>query len=137
MNVDRVLNRVRVMAQQFGNFETEYIVKLFLLDLGLPSHMEGFQLLTCGVTFRYENPEASMTKQIYPAIANACGGQSTHVEIAIRRAIQVAWKDRGEKWMDYFPGRRKPTNSQVISTLVELLIFWKLCRKNLDLPDTE
>ena len=131
VDVEQFLRRIIFMAREFGDYEMIDIVKLCLLDIGMPTDSDGYKYLPYGVIFLYENQNAMITKHIYPAIAKTFRCHSTHVEIAIRRAIGEAWRHRNENWVRYFPENRRLTNSEFVSTLVEVLTFWDTCRKSL------
>ena len=69
----------------------------------------------------------SVTKQLYPAVANYFETTPSRVERAIRHAIEVAW-DRGdvEVLNSYFGytiqnSRGKPTNSEFIAMISDRL----------------
>lgn len=61
-----------------------------------------------------------MTKEVYPAVAKACGGTSSRVEKAIRDGIHDAWSRRDDAlWSMYFPCNRDgslscPSNTDFI-----------------------
>ena len=131
MNADQFLKRVVFLAKNFGDYDMQDIIKLCLMDMDMSSDLCGFKHLTYCCVFSYENPDAMITKHIYPAAAKVFGCQSTDVEIAIRRTIEAAWRCRGERWLNYFPGSKRPTNGEFISTMVEVLAFWDTCRKSL------
>ena len=119
------------MAKNFGEYEIKDIVKLCLIDMEMPLDLDGYKYLVFGITFLYANPDSMITKHVYPAIAREFNCRSTHVEVAIRRAIEATWKCSNDRWMDYFPKKRRLTNGEFISTMVEVIAFWDLCRKNL------
>jgi len=121
VNLESIMMRVAFMSRFFGKYDLRYIVKMLLMELGIPPHTDGFKFLICGIVYLYEHPGAKMTRDVYPAIAAEYGGRSTHVEIAMRRTIWQTWKVRRGNWQDYFPDRRKPTNSEFMSDMVQIL----------------
>ena len=62
-----------------------------LHELGVPSHIKGYQYIREGVTLVYENPEmvGGITKELYPEIAKKYETTVSRVERAIRHAIEV------------------------------------------------
>ena len=78
----------------------------------------------CETVFNYCDMFES---RLYPAVAKRCDGSVDQVERAMRTAIQRAWTRRDEQiWKMYFAplpdGRvRKPSNSEFISRIAELL----------------
>ena len=98
-----------------------------LLRLGIPTRLKGYQQARVAILKMAEEPDMAITKELYPAVAEACGGDRDHVERTIRSAITAAWKKRDEQvWGQYFlPGPDgtvpKPTNGEFITRLAECL----------------
>lgn len=98
-----------------------------LLTLGLRSNLSGYRYLVEAVELFFKDPEQSMTKELYPAVAARFGATGQQVERAIRGCIQDAYtKRRDELWRLYFPagrdGRvRSVTNSHFISRIADML----------------
>ena len=98
-----------------------------LHDLGVPSHIKGYQYIKEGIMLIYENPRmiGGITKELYPEIANKYNTTVSRVERAIRHAIEISWSRGDIKLMDELFGfsvsveRSKPTNSEFISTIAE------------------
>ncbi|MDD3746476.1 MAG: sporulation initiation factor Spo0A C-terminal domain-containing protein, partial [Anaerostipes sp.] len=69
----------------------------------------------------------SITKQLYPTIANRFHTTSSRVERAIRHAIEVAWgRGKMDTIDDLFgytihAGKGKPTNSEFIALIADKL----------------
>lgn len=131
MNVDLFLKRVVFLAKNFGDYDTKDIIKLCLMDIDMPTDIDGFKYLVVAIAFLYVNPDATMTKHIYPAVAKVFGCRSAQVEASIRRAIEAAWRCRNEKWLNYFSEKKRLTNGEFICTMVEVVTFWEICRNNL------
>lgn len=131
MNVDLFLRRVVFMAKNFGDYDLKEIVKLCLMDIDMPTDLDGFKYLISSIVFFYHNPDAMITKHVYPAIAKEFGCRPTDVEVSIRRAIYATWKRHNEKWLDYFSETRRVTNSEFISNMAQVLKFWEKCRNSL------
>lgn len=64
-----------------------------LHELGVPSHIKGYQYIREGITLVYQNPElvGGITKELYPEIAKKYETTVSRVERAIRHAIEVSW----------------------------------------------
>jgi len=100
-----------------------------LHELGIPSHIKGYQYIREAIEMVYDNPGliGGITKELYPEISNKYDTSVTRVERAIRHAIEVSW-NRGD-WdlmeeifghsVDY--DRAKPTNSEFIVTVSDKL----------------
>ena len=100
-----------------------------LHDLGVPSHIKGYQYIKEGIMLIYENPRmiGGITKELYPEIANKYNTTVSRVERAIRRAIEVSWNRGDWDLMDEIFGhsvdvdKAKPTNSEFIVTVADKL----------------
>ena len=100
-----------------------------LHELGIPSHIKGYQYIRDGVEIIFENPDVigGITKELYPELANKFKTTVSRVERAIRHAIEVSW-NRGD-WdlmIDLFGNsvdvdKAKPTNSEFMVTIADKL----------------
>jgi len=100
-----------------------------LHELGVPSHIKGYQYIREGITIVYENPEivGGITKELYPEIAKRYNSTVSRVERAIRHAIEVSWNRGNWDLMEEIFGhsvdidKAKPTNSEFIVTIADKL----------------
>ncbi len=100
-----------------------------LHELGVPSHIKGYQYIREGITIIYENPEVigGITKELYPDIALKFETTVSRVERAIRHAIEVSWNRGNWDLMEEIFGhsvdidKAKPTNSEFIVTVADKL----------------
>ena len=74
----------------------EKITNIFI-TVGIPAHIKGYQFLREAIKLAIANPEIinSITKKLYPTIAEKYSTSASKVERAIRHAIEVAW-NRGK-----------------------------------------
>ena len=74
----------------------EKISNIFI-SIGIPAHIKGYQFLREAVKLAVEEPEiiGSITKKLYPTIAEKFETSSSKVERGMRHAIEVAW-NRGK-----------------------------------------
>lgn len=107
--------------------DIELGVSEILHNLGIPSHIRGYQYIREGVMYLYNRNSyvSYITKEIYPDIANKYDTTSSRVERAIRHAIEISW-ERGDLDLieDLFGhsiefNRSKPTNSEYINTIAD------------------
>lgn len=104
-------------------------INKILHDLGVPSHIKGYQYIKEGIMLIYENPRmiGGITKELYPEIANKYNTTVSRVERAIRHAIEVSWNRGDWDLMDEIFGhsvdvdKAKPTNSEFIVTVADKL----------------
>lgn len=102
------------------------ITKL-LHELGIPSHIKGYQYIREGIGILYERPETigGITKELYPELADKFDTTVSRVERAIRHAIEVSWNRGNWDVMEEIFGhsididKAKPTNSEFIVTIAD------------------
>ena len=100
-----------------------------LHELGVPSHVKGYQYIREGITLVFKNPEyiGGITKELYPAIAKTFDSTASRVERAIRHAIDISWTRANWDYMVELFGYTidiegaKPTNSEFIVTIADKL----------------
>lgn len=100
-----------------------------LHELGVPSHIKGYQYIRDGISLVYDKPEliGGITKQLYPDIADRYDTTVSRVERAIRHAIEVSWNRGNWDLMEDIFGhsvdidKAKPTNSEFIVTIADKL----------------
>ncbi|NLA33750.1 MAG: sporulation transcription factor Spo0A [Tenericutes bacterium] len=100
-----------------------------LHELGIPSHIKGYQYIREGISIIYEKPEVigGITKELYPDIASKFETTVSRVERAIRHAIEISWNRGSWDLMEEIFGhsvdidKAKPTNSEFIVTVADKL----------------
>ena len=100
-----------------------------LHELGMPSHIKGYQYIREGINMIYDNPDiiGGITKELYPDIASKYDTTVSRVERAIRHAIEVSWNRGNLDYMEELFGhsvdidKAKPTNSEFIVTVADKL----------------
>ena len=100
-----------------------------LHELGIPSHIKGYQYIREGVGIIFEKPETigGITKELYPELALKFDTTVSRVERAIRHAIEVSWNRGDWKLMEEIFGnsvdidKAKPTNSEFMVTIADKL----------------
>ena len=100
-----------------------------LHELGMPSHIKGYQYIREGINMIYDNPNliGGITKELYPELATRFNTTVSRVERAIRHAIEVSWNRGNWDYMEEIFGhsvdidKAKPTNSEFIVTVADKL----------------
>ena len=113
----------------FYNSNLQISISKLLHDLGIPSHIKGYQFLRDAVNMLFENPDiiGGITKELYPELANRYNTTVSRVERSIRHAVEVSWNRGDIKLMETIFGhsvdidRAKPTNSEFIVTIADKL----------------
>lgn len=96
-------------------------------EIGVPAHIKGYQYLREAIMMSVNDIDmlSSITKVLYPTIAEKYDTTSSRVERAIRHAIEVAWsRGRMETLNALFgytisTGKGKPTNSEFIALIAD------------------
>lgn len=117
----------KTIDMKYNNLQVS-ITKV-LHELGVPSHIKGYQYIREGITVLYEHPEVigGITKELYPDIAEKFDTTVSRVERAIRHAIEVSWNRGNWQLMEDIFGhsvdidKAKPTNSEFIVTVADKL----------------
>lgn len=108
----------------------EKIANLFI-SVGIPAHIKGYQFLREAIKMTIETPEIinSITKRLYPGIAEHYQTSPSKVERAIRHAIEVAW-NRGKIeninnvfGIKIYSPNDKPTNGEFIALVADKLLL--------------
>ena len=100
-----------------------------LHELGIPSHIKGYQYIREAIGIIYEHPEVigGITKELYPELATKFDTTVSRVERAIRHAIEVSWNRANWSLMEEIFGnsvdidKAKPTNSEFIAMISDKL----------------
>ena len=130
-DANAVSNRIRDLAkypksQLLPSAEEDETIHSMLRALGFsPKHM-GYNCLVEAIRSISRNPNQLYTKELYPAVGKTVGCNWRQVERDIRTAIDSAWETRDiNVWQEFFPRKvesnKKPTNSDLIATLGQLL----------------
>lgn len=104
-------------------------ISKMLHELGMPSHIKGYQYIREAITMVYDNPDivGGITKELYPELATKFDTTVSRVERAIRHAIEVSWNRGDWDLMEEVFGhsvdidKAKPTNSEFIVTVADKL----------------
>ena len=113
----------------FKHDDLQMSITKILHELGIPSHIKGYQYIREGISIIYERPETigGITKELYPELASKFDTTVSRVERAIRHAIEVSWNRGSWDLMEEIFGhsvdidKAKPTNSEFIVTIADKL----------------
>ena len=113
----------------FTNSNLQLSITKVLHELGIPSHIKGYQYIREAIGIIYNRPEiiGGITKELYPELADKFDTTVSRVERAIRHAIEVSWNRGNYYLMEEIFGhsvdidKAKPTNSEFIVTIADKL----------------
>lgn len=127
-----VLNQnVMVKPQVIKNKNLEEKITNIFITVGIPAHIKGYQFLREAIKMAIDNPDIinSITKKLYPQIAEKFETSSSKVERAIRHAIEVAW-NRGKIeninslfGVKVYSNNEKPTNGEFIALVADKMLL--------------
>jgi two-component system response regulator (stage 0 sporulation protein A) len=121
-----IINR-NVLSKDNAGEDLEILVTEMIHQLGVPAHIKGYHYLRESILRSIDNPDLleSVTKKLYPCVAQKFQTTQSRVERAIRHAIEIAW-DRGniDVLQDFFgytinTTKGKPTNSEFIALITD------------------
>ncbi len=115
---------------EFGKEIEEKITNIFI-TVGIPAHIKGYQFLREAIKLAMDDPDIinSITKKLYPSIAERFDTSASKVERAIRHAIEVAW-NRGKIeninnifGLTVYSNNEKPTNGEFIALVADKMLL--------------
>ena len=115
---------------EFDKEIEEKITNIFI-TVGIPAHIKGYQFLREAIKLSMENPDIinSITKKLYPSIAEKFDTSASKVERAIRHSIEVAW-NRGKIeninsifGLTVYSNNEKPTNGEFIALVADKMLL--------------
>ncbi len=125
------LARSKTSTQESGEKQLEEKISNIFISIGIPAHIKGYQFLREAVKLAVEEPEiiGSITKRLYPTIAERFDTSSSKVERGMRHAIEVAW-NRGKIeninslfGLKIYNSNEKPTNGELIALIADKMIM--------------
>lgn len=109
--------------------EYEAWIDSVFLELGIPQNVKGYDYLMAAVLIVTDEPELiqTMTKELYPRVADLFNTTASRAERAMRHALELAWNNSEPrtlfKLFGYTVGaaKDKPTNSNFIAIMANKL----------------
>ena len=125
----RILNVCEEDETNINDNHLQVTISKILHELGIPSHIKGYQYIREAIEIIYERPNVigGITKELYPELAHKFDTTTSRVERAIRHAIEVSWNRGSWDLMEDIFGhsvdidKAKPTNSEFIVTVADKL----------------
>lgn len=114
-----------------ANRALEEKISNIFITVGIPAHIKGYQFLREAIKMAIQSPEIinSITKELYPSIAQKFDTSASKVERAIRHAIEVAW-NRGKIeninsvfGIKVYSNNEKPTNGEFIALVADKMLL--------------
>lgn len=114
-----------------ANKTTDERITNIFITVGIPAHIKGYQFLREAIKLAIDNPDIinSITKRLYPSVAERFSTSPSKVERAIRHAIEVAW-NRGKIenintlfGVRVYAHNEKPTNGEFIALVADKMLL--------------
>ena len=121
----------QVQKSNIKNKQLEEKISNIFITVGIPAHIKGYQFLREAIKLAIEKPDIinSITKELYPSIAEHFQTSASKVERAIRHAIEVAW-NRGKIeninsvfGIKVYTNNEKPTNGEFIALVADKMLI--------------
>lgn len=114
-----------------GNKNLDERLSNIFIRAGIPPHIKGYQYLRSAVKLAIAEPEIvnSITKRLYPTVAEYYRTTPSKVERAIRHAIEVAWTRGKIENINAIFGIKiygkgdKPTNGELIALVADKMVI--------------
>lgn len=132
--ISTILSKDITLENVSGKYKAKMIeekITNIFITVGIPAHIKGYQFLREAIKLAISNPEIinSITKNLYPTIAERFETSASKVERAIRHAIEVAW-NRGKIeninsifGLKVYNSNEKPTNGEFIALVADKMLI--------------
>lgn len=129
--IEELSSRPTSAEGKMASKEIEERITNIFITVGIPAHIKGYQFLREAIKLAMENPDIinSITKKLYPSIAERFDTSPSKVERAIRHAIEVAW-NRGKIeninsifGLTVYSSNEKPTNGEFIALVADKMLL--------------
>jgi two-component system response regulator (stage 0 sporulation protein A) len=119
----------RAIAEKEEPADLEAEITKIMNDIGIPANVKGYTYIRKAIALSVEEPAllSSMTKELYPSIAELYNTTGSRVERAIRHAIDIAWvRGQLENLHEMFGyaatrDKSKPSNGEFIAMVSDRL----------------
>ncbi len=115
----------------YGGKSVDERLSNIFIRAGIPPHIKGYQYLRMAVKLAINQPDIvnSITKKLYPTVAEYFDTTASKVERAIRHAIEVAWSRGKIENINAIFGIKiyskgdKPTNGELIALVADKMVI--------------
>jgi len=138
LNLDMLTKRIKqligtpertVIPRAIESRPVDFEVTDVIREIGIPAHIKGYQYLREAITMIVadNNFLGSVTKELYPTVAQKYSTTPSRVERAIRHSIEVAWNRGNIDLINQLFGctvnkdKGKPTNSEFMAMIADKL----------------
>lgn len=128
LTINRATSKEKTSGQKNNSSlrDIEVEVTNLMRDVGIPAHVLGYQFIREAIIQTINNSKifSSITKVLYPSVAQKFNTTPQKVERAIRNAIEGAWAKGNSDAIDALfsntvYNKNKPTNSEFIAIMAD------------------
>lgn len=126
-HINRLCQNQSLLESQ--RYDPQAITAKYLIELGIPQELDGFNQLKTGIPLFAQDPSQKMLTELFPKIAELTGYNSpSQIERSIRSAIRAGLRRGNRKvWLKHYPLQpdgtfKAPTAKQFIACLAERLL---------------
>ena len=128
---ERIVEAVNTKRPTARNRSMDEKISNIFITVGIPAHIKGYQYLREAIKMTIDSPDIinSITKKLYPEVAEHFNTSPSKVERAIRHAIEVAWNRGKIENINTLFGVRvynhneKPTNGEFIALVADKMLL--------------
>jgi hypothetical protein len=133
--MEATIRHAKFLAKYLNKCDSQYIIRIVLKEIGIPSGQDGFHYAKNAVILLLENPFETLKNGVYLAVGllrKPPAGQE-QVEQSIRFGIRTAWRNRNQQlWTYYFPEGCQgckvcPSNRDFLMAIVDFVELWEAC----------
>lgn len=121
--------KTSLKSKETHSDDAENLITSAVCSVGIPAKLKGYSYLRTSIKLTIENPDIihSITKRLYPAVAEIHNTTPSNVERNIRSAVEAAWVKGDRQSLIQIFGKNldfskpKPTNSEFIAIFADKL----------------
>ncbi len=129
LGLDMITDEENLVLKDNGNIYVDKRIMEIFLSIGISAHLQGYQYLKEAIKLVMQEPECinSVTKTMYPRIAEKCDTTACRVERGIRHALETSFakgkmiKLNGILGLEVLSEGEKPTNSEFVALLADII----------------
>ena len=129
LGIDMIMNDDNLALKDNGNIYVDKRIMEIFLSIGISAHLQGYHYLKEAIKLVINEPQCinSVTKTMYPKIAEKCDTTACRVERGIRHALETSFakgkmiKLNGILGLDVLSEGEKPTNSEFVALLADII----------------
>ena len=133
--MEATIRHAKFLAKYLNKCDSQYIIRIVLKEIGIPSGQDGFHYAKNAVILLLENPFETLKNGVYLAVGllrKPPAGQE-QVGQSMRFGSRTGWRTRDlQLWTYYFPEgcqgcKTCPSNRDFLMAIVDFVELWEAC----------